>query len=121
MYGFFRLFIANFGFIVAPEFISGSVEEVTASSDIWSLGATIVELITGHPPLHELGPMVAAFQIIEGAEPIPDGISVELQSFLNGCFHLDPTKRSTAAQLLRHPWVAGDSVSAPVSMGIKLT
>lgn len=95
---------------MAPEFISCTVEEVTTSSDIWSLGATLLELITGHPPLHYLAPMVAAFQLIEGtANPIPEGIelSLPLQSFLGFCFQLDPKLRPSAARLLQHPWIAG--------------
>ena len=91
---------------MAPEYISGSVDEITSASDIWSLGATVVELITGQPPLRDLAPMVAAYHIIEGGvSPIPENISDKLKSFLSYCFDLDPKKRYTAKQLLQHPWI----------------
>jgi serine/threonine protein kinase len=39
-------------FWMAPEVIQGG--KVTAASDIWSLGCTILELLTGKPPYFDL-------------------------------------------------------------------
>ena len=95
---------------MAPEFISGETEEITSSSDIWSLGCTVVELLTGRPPLFDFGPMVAAFQLIEGeSSPIPSECSDIVQDFLSRCFQIDPNNRETASQLLTHPWITGTS------------
>ena len=98
--------------LVAPELFTGD-SEVSASCDIWSLGATVVELITGYPPFHGMEPMAAVFNLIEGRSPIPDNISVQLRSFLEGCFHLAPCSRPTAEQLLQHEWITTGSQGAP--------
>ena len=52
---------------MAPEIIQ--LKAATTLSDIWSLGATIVELLTGKPPYFELNKMQAMFSIVE--DPIP--------------------------------------------------
>lgn len=43
-------------FWMAPEVIE--MLGATASSDIWSLGCTIIELLSGKPPHYEMGAMV---------------------------------------------------------------
>ena len=37
---------------VAPEVIE--LKEPSPASDIWSLACTVIELLTGHPPYHEI-------------------------------------------------------------------
>ena len=39
--------------VVAPEVIE--LKGASTASDIWSLGCTAIELLTGHPPYHEIG------------------------------------------------------------------
>lgn len=52
---------------VAPEIISKSV--TAPVSDIWSLGCTVIELISGSPPYWNLGPAVALFRMVEDKHP----------------------------------------------------
>lgn len=87
---------------MAPEIISATGHSV--SSDIWSLGCTIVELLTGEPPYFGLNPMTAMFKIVQNPAPIPPDCSAPLRDFLTKCFEKDPTKRPSAEALLRHPW-----------------
>jgi len=90
---------------MAPEIIDMSGGGTT--SDIWSLGCTVIELLTGFPPYYELSTMQALFNIVEDNHPpIPKGISRELEHFLlSCCFLKDPVKRPTAKALLEHPWI----------------
>ena len=97
---------------VAPELFDEDIGKIGTASDIWSLGATIVELITGSPPFQSLGPLAAIYQIAEGdTSPIPIGISDELSSFLDGCFTRVPKHRMTAKELLKHQWITGRTIN----------
>lgn len=48
---------------MAPEVIRGETE-VTSACDIWSLGCTAIELLTGKPPYFELNPFTAMTKIV---------------------------------------------------------
>lgn len=47
---------------MAPETVLGG-EGICTASDIWSLGATIIELFTTNPPYHDLNPMATLHAI----------------------------------------------------------
>ncbi|KAF7729263.1 hypothetical protein EC973_004793 [Apophysomyces ossiformis] len=89
---------------MAPEVIE--LKGASTKSDVWSLGCTIVELLTGKPPYSNLIAMSALYHIVEDdCPPLPDNISQPLQDFLRACFQKDPSDRPTAKELLRHPWL----------------
>jgi len=89
---------------MAPETIE--MQTPTTGCDIWSLGCTIIELLTGKPPYMELEPMSALFRIVQDPHPpLPRGISESLKSFLLLCFNKDPMKRDSAEHLLSHQWL----------------
>ena len=80
---------------------------VSAASDIWSVGCTVIELLTSQPPYHDLQPMPALFRIVQDDHPpLPEGISPVAEDFLHQCFRKDPKLRLDAEQLLQHPWIA---------------
>lgn len=87
---------------MAPEIISESGHSF--SSDIWSVGCTIVELLTGNPPYFDLNPMTAMFKIVQSEAPIPEECSELLKAVLGLCFQKDPSARPSAEELLQHPW-----------------
>ena len=70
-------------------------------------GCTIIEMSTGHPPYSELEPAQAMWRIASDPSlpSFPDHLSPDAISFLKLCFVNDPTKRATARELLRHPFV----------------
>ncbi|KAH3743237.1 Cytokinesis protein sepH [Pelomyxa schiedti] len=100
-------------FWMAPEVITESGHNTL--SDIWSLGCTIVELLTGEPPYFKFNAMSAMFKIVQSPMPIPNA-SQPLQNFLMCCFQKTPTDRPPAAILLEHPWlqdVVGNGATPP--------
>ncbi|KJE97969.1 serine/threonine-protein kinase ppk11 [Capsaspora owczarzaki ATCC 30864] len=90
---------------MAPEIIDMSGP--TTASDIWSVGSTVIELVSGNPPYFELDPLPAMFRIVQDDHPpLPEGVSGALRDFFIQCFQKDPNLRISAKKLLRHPWLA---------------
>ncbi|RSL82399.1 hypothetical protein CEP52_016980 [Fusarium oligoseptatum] len=100
---------------MAPEIIQ--LSGASSASDIWSVGCTVIELLQGKPPYHNLAAMPALFAIVnDDHPPLPEGISAAARDFLMQCFQKDPNLRVTARKLLRHPWITGcRRTEAPVS------
>ncbi|KAL4327355.1 hypothetical protein HN51_034574 [Arachis hypogaea] len=89
---------------MAPEVIEMS--GVCAASDIWSVGCTVIELLTCVPPYYDLQPMPALFRIVQDEHPpIPDSLSPDITDFLHQCFKKDARQRPDAKTLLSHPWI----------------
>lgn len=79
---------------MAPEVYRGRPEH---ASDIWSLGATAVELINGRPPYGDLG---GAAQLNNPALPHLNGrISEPLRKLIGSMLNPDPRKRPSAAAI----------------------
>lgn len=100
---------------MAPEVIRCESAGYGMKSDIWSIGCTIVEMLTGKPPWPESNSMWAAVYKIANSTgmptEIPDNLDPELNDMLLQCFERDPRKRPTAEELLRHPFLAPVSES----------
>uniref|UniRef100_A0A7S2WEB9 non-specific serine/threonine protein kinase n=1 Tax=Mucochytrium quahogii TaxID=96639 RepID=A0A7S2WEB9_9STRA len=89
---------------MAPEIIEMSGP--TTACDIWSVGCTIIELLTIKPPYFDIPPMAALYRIVQDDHPpLPEGLSPALREFLLLCFRKEPLLRSSAKDLLRHRWV----------------
>lgn len=58
---------------VSPEIVE--LQKPTAAADIWSLGCTLIELLTGHPPFFEMSALQALFAIVDRDIPIPEAAS----------------------------------------------
>ncbi|AEO56101.1 hypothetical protein MYCTH_2300618 [Thermothelomyces thermophilus ATCC 42464] len=100
---------------MAPEIIQ--LSGATPASDIWSVGCTVIELLQGKPPYHNLAAMPALFAIVnDDHPPLPEGVSPAARDFLMQCFQKDPNLRVSARKLLRHAWITGCRRSdAPVA------
>ena len=87
---------------MAPEIVTG--REYGLNADIWSVGCTVVEMLTGYPPWPKLSNNVTVIKVSRGEYPIYDlGLAnqcCEAEEFLRQCFQMDPSKRSSAKILL---------------------
>ncbi|CAD1808554.1 unnamed protein product [Candida parapsilosis] len=90
---------------MAPETVLGG-EGLCTASDVWSLGATIIELFTTNPPYHELNAMATLHAIgTDDHPPLPKNISSLARDFLLECFQKQPNLRISASLLLKHRWL----------------
>ncbi|GAB6026709.1 Mitogen-activated protein kinase kinase kinase 4 [Chamberlinius hualienensis] len=92
---------------MAPEvFTKTSTEGQGRASDIWSVGCVVVEMAQGKRPWYELeNHYQIMYKVGMGETPeIPDNLSEEGHDFLNCCFKFQPKERSTAIELLGHPF-----------------
>lgn len=92
---------------VAPEIINQ--KQYGAPADIWSLGATIVELAETDPPLFDLEPGPAMMQISTKGFPglkEPEKFSEEFGDFVKQCMTFDPEFRPSIIELNKHPFLS---------------
>ncbi|KAI9344460.1 hypothetical protein BD770DRAFT_447157 [Pilaira anomala] len=94
-------------FWMAPEVLTNNY---SAKVDVWSLGCTVLEMITGEHPWMHLSTLAALYQIGKlNAPAIPTHISDEAKDFLQLCLAIKPEDRPTASELLLHPFVQSDT------------
>ena len=85
-------------------------------ADIWSVGCTVVEMLSGRRPWPDLkDPWSSIFRIAESKEgpPLPEGISNLARDFLRLCFQRDIKQRPRASQLLNHKFVNPPNAGRP--------
>lgn len=92
---------------LAPEVITRS--QFQPPSDVWSLGATVLEMLTGHAPFgsgRDENIATVLFRIAaltappRGEYPRQLDNNPDLVGFLDCCFAIDPSLRATAAALV---------------------
>lgn len=99
--------IAGTPYYMAPELISRS--DYGEKVDIWSVGISVVELMTGVPPINTLDP-IKALEVIQtkGIVGLKNKrFSEDICHFVNTrCLQIEPHLRATAAELLEHRWIS---------------
>eukprot|EP00249_Psilotum_nudum_P016019 c25614_g1_i1 orf=305-2899(+) len=91
---------------MAPEVIKNE-NGYDVAVDIWSLGCTILEMVTGKPPWSQYEGVAAMFKIGSSREipDIPEFLSDDGNDFIRSCLQRNPRDRPSAAQLLEHPFL----------------
>ncbi|XWS23809.1 hypothetical protein CRYUN_Cryun28dG0047500 [Craigia yunnanensis] len=93
-------------FWMAPEVVNQKGQGYGIPADIWSLGCTVLEMLTRQIPYSNLECMQALFRIGRGEPPpVPDSLSKDARDFIMQCIQVNPDARPTAAKLLQHPFV----------------
>jgi eukaryotic-like serine/threonine-protein kinase len=89
---------------MAPEQASGARKSLSASTDVYGLGAILYELLTGSPPFHNPTVMETVVEVLE-RDPLPPRelrpeIPKELETICLKCLEKDPGQRYPSAQAL---------------------
>jgi len=104
---------------MAPEVIKQ--KEYDSKADLWSVGITLFELLTGEPPLANIEPAQAVFLIPNHAPPrLDSSFSLAMRELVAACLHDDPKKRLSAEELLKmKPMKSLKSKACPLAPLIK--
>lgn len=101
---------------MAPEVIREQEEETGwRRADIWSVGCTVIEMVTGKPPWNQFPNAVTAMYhiaVTDKPPTFPPELSTQGKDFLRQCLQIDPRKRPDVSALLLHPFVADASAVA---------
>ncbi|PNJ23916.1 CAMK2B isoform 3 [Pongo abelii] len=107
------------GFAGTPGYLSPEVlrkEAYGKPVDIWACGVILYILLVGYPPFWDEDQHKLYQQIKAGAYDFPspewDTVTPEAKNLINQMLTINPAKRITAHEALKHPWVCQRSTVA---------
>ncbi|KAM9394727.1 calcium/calmodulin-dependent protein kinase type II subunit gamma isoform 13-T13 [Salvelinus alpinus] len=110
---------AWFGFAGTPGYLSPEVlrkDPYGKPVDIWACGVVLYILLVGYPPFWDEDQHKLYQQIKAGAYDFPspewDTVTPEAKNLINQMLTINPAKRITADQALKHPWICQRSTVA---------
>ena len=104
---------------MAPEQAAGHAKHLTTAADIYSLGAVLYAMLTGHPPFRADTPVQTLKQVVE-QEPKPPttfGMSIDydLANICMKCLEKEPQRRYSTATALAEDlerWLRREPIEA---------
>ncbi|XP_061929712.1 calcium/calmodulin-dependent protein kinase type II alpha chain isoform X41 [Apis cerana] len=103
---------AWFGFAGTPGYLSPEVlkkEPYGKPVDIWACGVILYILLVGYPPFWDEDQHRLYAQIKAGSYDYPspewDTVTPEAKNLINQMLTVNPGKRITASEALKHPWI----------------
>nr|XP_014285351.1 calcium/calmodulin-dependent protein kinase type II alpha chain isoform X2 [Halyomorpha halys] len=103
---------AWFGFAGTPGYLSPEVlkkEPYGKPVDIWACGVILYILLVGYPPFWDEDQHRLYAQIKSGSYDYPspewDTVTPEAKNLINQMLTVNPAKRITASDALKHPWI----------------
>uniref|UniRef100_H2PH29 calcium/calmodulin-dependent protein kinase n=1 Tax=Pongo abelii TaxID=9601 RepID=H2PH29_PONAB len=110
---------AWFGFAGTPGYLSPEVlrkDPYGKPVDLWACGVILYILLVGYPPFWDEDQHRLYQQIKAGAYDFPspewDTVTPEAKDLINKMLTINPSKRITAAEALKHPWISHRSTVA---------
>uniref|UniRef100_A0A669D0V3 calcium/calmodulin-dependent protein kinase n=1 Tax=Oreochromis niloticus TaxID=8128 RepID=A0A669D0V3_ORENI len=110
---------AWFGFAGTPGYLSPEVlrkDPYGKPVDMWACGVILYILLVGYPPFWDEDQHRLYQQIKAGAYDFPspewDTVTPEAKDLINKMLTINPSKRITAAEALKHPWICQRSTVA---------
>ncbi|XP_058801249.1 calcium/calmodulin-dependent protein kinase type II alpha chain isoform X14 [Phymastichus coffea] len=103
---------AWYGFAGTPGYLSPEVlkkEPYGKPVDIWACGVILYILLVGYPPFWDEDQHRLYAQIKSGSYDYPtpewDTVTPEAKNLINQMLTVNPNKRITASEALKHPWI----------------
>lgn len=97
----------------SPEVIRGG-RYVGKQADVWSSGVVLFALLTGGLPFDHDNTQQLLRKVCEGKFQIPAWVTPSAADLIRQMLTLDPTKRITTDDILRHPWLVDGSLPQDV-------
>ncbi|KAH9996189.1 CAMK/CAMK1 protein kinase [Xylariaceae sp. FL0662B] len=97
----------------APEIVKD--ERYSKSVDMWALGCVLYTLLCGFPPFYDESIEVLTEKVAKGQytflSPWWDDISKSAQDLITHLLTVDPEKRYTIIDFMKHPWIQGSGLT----------
>jgi len=100
---------------IAPEVVQKGKH--TTSTDIWSLGVIVYNMMTGDTPFAAKEKYALLLEIAHGPVSLafPPDCPIAARDFIGSCLSFDPSQRPPAGKLLEHTLISDPTSASPPS------